>query len=297
MSQLVCQHLHVKDCLIKIGEHKRCPIIREKCHISRSSFSRLILQIHQFVLNHKINELSSLRADLMVHLPCLFHHKIIISRRNGISIRKYTLLIIKHQCIHTNPLRLRRIELFTQRYEFRTHLLAERCHLFFPIIRASLLHVPHRNKVGIAEVLPHLIADGNEFLPDLLQPLLIAVVKIRICPHSRTPYFSVLMFKILLYPIEIKRLPFKFDRRRCHDLLIFVCQLRLLLHQRNICLTEGLPVQFLLCKILFPVLFLDVIAKRTIHHCRIKCKKLRHHGRYGIVDIFVFLLIISIRRI
>ena len=139
----------------------------------------------------------------MVHLPCLFHHKIIISRRNGISIRKYTLLIVKHQCIHTDALCLRRIELFTQRYEFRTHLLAERCHLFFPIIRASLLHVPHRNKVGIAEVLPHLIADGNEFLPDLLQPLLIAVVKIRICPHCCTPHFSVLVLKIFLHAVQV----------------------------------------------------------------------------------------------
>ena len=76
------------------------------------------------------------------------------------------------------------------------------------------------------------------------------------------------MFKILLYAIQIQRLSIKRNLCCRHQLFILAAQLRLLLHQWDICLAKCLFIKFFSRKKLLSVLILFpdlLIAALRVH--------------------------------
>ena len=110
------------------------------------------------MLYHKVDELSCLRAHLVIHFRGFPHHKIIIAGRHCIAVRKDPFFIVKGQLLHAETLCLSLVKPFTDRHDHSADLFSERFHLFLSVIGASLLHIAHRNIIFIAQVAPHLIS-------------------------------------------------------------------------------------------------------------------------------------------
>ncbi len=238
MSQLMCQHLHVTDCLVEAGKYKRCAVPWQLRHIACGSLSSLVFQVHQLMPYHEVNKFPCLRAHFMVHFCRLAYHEIIIACRNGIAIRKNTFLVINGKIIHTKTLCLCLIQFLADWHNHCAHLFAERLDFLLAVIRAPLLHVAYRYIIFVPEIASHLVSDANQLIPDFLQARLMLVIKFRIGACRRFAHLSVLMLKVLLHAVQVQCFPIKSNLRSRHNFLVLIRKLCLLLHQRNIFLTE-----------------------------------------------------------
>ena len=224
VAKLVGQHLHIKDRVVEAGEDKGGLQAGQARHVTGGCLARLVLQIHQLMVDHEIDELAGLRADLVVHLLGSLHHEGIVTRGLGIAVREHHLLIVPHDVVDAEALCLRVIELLAQRHEEGAHLLAERCDLLFAVIRAALLEIADGDVVLIAEVLAHLVADADQLVPDLLQTRLVVLVEFGVGPDGSGAHGTVGVLEILLHAVEVQGLAVEGNFRSRHNLLIFVAR-------------------------------------------------------------------------
>ncbi len=150
-----------------------------------------------------------------------------------------------------------------QGHQDSAHLLPEGCNLLLTIVRASLLQIAHGNVVFVAEVLAHLIADADQFVPDFLQTRLVVLIKPGVCLDSGGTHGAVGMLKVFLHAVEIQCLAVEGNFSSRHDLLIFVGQAALLLTQGNVGFAVQLLLQIHRDKVLLAELQLDVRAEGT----------------------------------
>ena len=86
MAQFVRQHLHIENRVVEAGEHERRFQAGQTRHIAGGGLARLVLQIHQLVVDHEIDEFSRFRADLVVHLLRSLDHEGVVARRLGVAV-------------------------------------------------------------------------------------------------------------------------------------------------------------------------------------------------------------------
>ena len=288
MTELVCQHLHIKYRVIEAGEHKGRLEAGQARHIAGGRLARLVLQIHQLMVYHEVDELAGLGADLVVHLLRCFDHKCVVARGLGVAVGEHHLFVIPHHMVDAEALCLRVIELFAQRHQEFAHLLAEGCDLFFAVVGASLLKVADGDIVLIAEVFTHLVADADKLAPDLLQTRLVRFIEFRVCLDGSSTDRTVGMLEILLHAVEVQGLAVEVDLGGSHDLLILIGQACLLLAQRNVRLAEQLFLQIHGDKKLLAELALDVGTVRafgdSLAECDL-CAAERGHRVLKIIDL------------
>ena len=236
------QHLHIKDRVVEAGEYKRRFQARQTRHVARGGLARLVLQIHQLMVDHEVDKFAGFRADLVVHLLRGLDHERVVTRRLSVAIRKYHLFVVPHDVINAKALGLRVIELLAQRNKNGAYLLAERRDLFFAVIRASLLQITDRNVIFVAKIFAHLVADTNQLIPNLFQTRLIVLIKFGVCLDGSGAHRAVRVFKVFLHAVKVQLLAVKRNLCRGHDFLIFIGQAALLLAQRNV----GLAIQLFL---------------------------------------------------
>ena len=263
VAQLVGQHLHVEDRVVEAGEHEGRLQAGQAGHVARGRLARLVLQVHQLMVDHEVDKFAGLRTDLVVHLLRGPDHEGVIARRLGVAIREHHLLVVPHDMVDAKASGLRVIELLTQRHQNGAHLLAEGGHLLFAVVRAALLQIAHGDVVLIAQVFAHLVADADQLAPDLLQTRLVFLVEPGICLDGGGAHGAVGMLKVLLHAVEVQGLAVEGDLGRGHDLLILVGQAALLLAQGDVLLTEQFFLQIHGDKILLAELPLDVRAERA----------------------------------
>ncbi len=179
----------------------------------------------------------------MIHLLRGPDHEFVVARRLGVAVREDHFFVVPHDMVDAKALGLGVIELPAQGHKEGAHLLAEGSDLFFAVIRAPLLQIAHGDIVLIAEIFAHLIADADQFIPDLLQARLVILIKFRIRLDGGSAHGPVGMLKVFLHAVEVQRLAVEGDLRRGHDLLILIGQAALLLAQRDIFFTEQLFLQ------------------------------------------------------
>ena len=258
VAKLVGQHLHIKDRVVEAGEDKGSLQAGQARHVTGGCLARLVLQIHQLVVDHEINELAGLRADLVIHFLRSLDHESVIARGLGVSVREDHFLVVPHNMVDAEALGLRVIELLAQRDKEHAHLLAEGRDLLFAVVRAALLEIADGDVVLIAEVLAHLVTDADQLVPDL---------------------------KILLHAVEVQGLAVEGDLRRGHDLLILVGQAALLLAQRDVGLAEQLLLQIHGDKILLAEFLLNIRAERAGRDGLAQRDLLAAEGRQRVVKI------------
>ena len=285
VAKLVGQHLHIKDRVVEAGEDKGGLQAGQARHVTGGCLARLVLQIHQLMVDHEIDELAGLRADLVVHLLGSLHHEGIVARGLGVSVREDHFLIVPHDVVDAEALCLRVIELLAQRHEEGAHLLAEGCDLLFAVVRAALLEIADGDVVLIAEVLAHLVADADQLVPDLLQTRLVVLVEFGVGPDGSGAHGAVGVLKILLHAVEVQRLAVEGNFRSRHNLLIFVGQAALLLAQRDVGLAEQLLLQIHGDKILLAEFLLNVRAERAGRDGLAQRDLLAAEGRQRVVKI------------
>ena len=252
VAQFVRQHLHIENRVVEAGEHERR---------FQAGLARLVLQIHQLVVDHEIDEFSRFRADLVVHLLRSLDHEGVVARRLGVAVREHQLFVVAHDVVEAETLCLCVIKLLAQRDKECAHLLAEGSYLLFTVVCAALLQIADRDVVLVAEIFAHLIADFDQFVPNFLQTRLIGLIELGIRLDGGGTHRAVRMLKVFLHTVEVQRLAVERNFRRGHDLLIFVGQPAFLLAQRNVGLTEQLFLQIHGNKILLAELLLDIRAE------------------------------------
>ena len=178
----------------------------------------------------------------MVHFLGGFDHEGVVARRLGVAVREDHLLVVPHDMVDAETLCLRVIELLAQRHEERAHLLPEGRDFLFAVVRASLLQIAHGNVVFIAQIFAHLVADADEFAPDLLQTRLVVLVELGVRLDGGGTHPAVGMLEVFLHAVKVQILAVKRNLCRGHDFLIFIGQAALLLAQRNV----GLAIQLFL---------------------------------------------------
>ena len=258
MAQLVREHLHIKDRVVEAGEHEGRLQTRQARHVARGGLAGLVLQIHQLVVDHEVDEFAGLRADLVIHLLRGLDHEGIVARGLGIAVREDHLFIVAHDVVDAEAPGLRVIELLAQRHEDGAHLLAEGRDLLLAVVRAPLFEIADGDIVLVAEILAHLVADPDQLVPDLLQPRLVALVEVGVRLDGGGAHRAVGMLKVFLQAVEVQRLAVEGNLGRGHDLLILVGQTALLLAKRDVFLAVQLLLQIHGDEILLAVFLLDV---------------------------------------
>ena len=229
--------------MIEAGKDERRLQALKIGHIAGGCLAGLVLQIHQLMFDHEVDELPGFGADLMIHLLRRPDHKGIVSGRLGIAVRENHLFVTEADGVKSETLCLRLVELPAQRHQHRAYLLAESGNLFFTVVRASLLQIADRDVILIAEILTNLIADPDQLVPNFLQARLIVLIELGIRPDRRAAHLAVGILKILLHAVEVQDLAVKGNLRRGHDFLVFVGQAALALAQGDILLAEELLLQ------------------------------------------------------
>ncbi|CDC60767.1 unknown [Clostridium sp. CAG:448] len=247
--------------MVEAGEHEGRLQAGQARHVARGGLAGLVLQIHQLVVDHEVDEFAGLWADLVIHLLRGLDHERVVARRLGIAVGEYHLFVIPHDMIDPQALCLRVIKLGAQRHQKFAHLLAEGRNLLFTVIGAPLLQIAHGDVVFVAEILAHLIADADQLIPDLLQTRLVVLVEFCVCLYRGGAYRAVGMLEILLQAVEIERLAVKGNLGSRHDLLILVGQAAFLLAQGNVRFAVQLFLQIHGDKILLAELPLNVRAE------------------------------------
>ena len=237
------------------------------------------------MVDHEIDELARLRADLVVHLLGSLHHEGIVTRGLGVSVREDHFLVVPHNMVDAETLGLRVIELLAQRHEEGAHLLAEGCDLLFAVVRAALLEIADGDVVLIAEVFAHLVADADQLVPDLLQTRLVVLVEFGVGPDGSGAHGTVGVLEILLHAVEVQRLAVEGNFRSRHNLLIFVGQAALLLAQGDVRLAEHLLLQIHAHKILLAEFLLNIRAERAGRDGLAQRDLLAAEGRQRVVKI------------
>ena len=252
------QHLHVENRVVEAGEHEGRLQAGQARHVARGGLARFVLQVHQLVVDHEVNEFAGFRADLVIHFLGGFDHEGVVPRRLGIAVREDHLLVVPHDMVDAEALGLGVIELLAQRHEERAHLLPEGRDFLFAVVRASLLQIAHGNVVLVAQVPAHLVADADKLAPDLLQTRLVVLVELGVRLDGGGTHRAVGMLEILLDAVEVQGLAVEGNLGGGHDLLIFVGQAAFLLTQRDVGFTEQLLLQVHGDKVLLAEFPLDV---------------------------------------
>ena len=210
------------------------------------------------MVDHEVDEFAGFRADLVVHLLGGPDHKGVVARRLGVAVREDHLLVVPHDMVDAETLCLRVIELLAQRHEECAHLLPEGRDFLFAVVRASLLQIAHGNVVFIAQIFAHLVADVDEFAPDLLQTRLVVLVELGVRLDGGGTHRAVGMLEVFLDAVKIQGLAVKGNLGGGHDLLVLVGQAAFLLTQRDVGFTEQLLLQVHGDKVLLAEFPLDV---------------------------------------
>ncbi len=258
VTQLMGQNLHVEDRMVEAGEHEGRFQAGQARHVARGGLARLVLQIHQLVVDHEVDEFAGFRADFVIHFLGGSDHEGVVPRRLGVAVGEDHLLVVPHDMVDAEAFCLGVIELPAQGHEERAHLLPEGRDLLFTVVRASLLQIAHGNVVLVAEIFAHLVADADELAPDLLQTGLVVLVEFGVRLDGGGTHRAVGMLKVFLDAVEVQGLAVKGDLGGGHDLLVFVGQAALLLAQGDVGLAEQLLLQVHGDKILLAELPLDV---------------------------------------
>ena len=199
--------------------------------------------------------------------------------------------------VDAEALGLRVIELLAQRHEERAHLLPEGCDLFFAVVRAPLLQIAHGNVVLVAQVPAHLVADADEFAPDLLQTRLVVLVELGVRLDGGGTHPAVGMLEILLDAVEVQGLAVKGNFGGGHDLLVLVGQAALLLTQRDVGFTEQLLLQVHGDKVLLAEFPLDVCPEGAGRNGFAECHLVAAEGGQRVLQIIDLRLIKFIPRV
>ena len=210
------------------------------------------------MIDHEIDELRSFRAQFVIHLLSFRYHEIIVSDGMSVSVGEYFLFVDRIDLIITQTLSLSFVQFLTERHQNGPHLLSERSHFFLSVIGPSLVHISYGNIVLVAQVPSHLVSDLDEFIPDLFKSLFVTVIEIRVSLESGPSHLSVIVLKEFLEAVEVSLLSHEFHLALSHDGLILICELCLLLHQRDIGFAEGLLLKFHLHEVLFTQFLLYV---------------------------------------
>ena len=112
VAQLVREHLHIKDRVVKAGEHEGRLQTRQARHVACGGLAGLVLQIHQLVVDHEVDEFAGLRADLVIHLLRGLDHEGVVARRLGVAVREDHLFVVAHDVVDAEAPGLRVIELW-----------------------------------------------------------------------------------------------------------------------------------------------------------------------------------------
>ena len=156
--------------------------------------------------DHKVNKLCCFRAHVVIHLSGLFHHEGVISGGYSIAVGIKTLFIKGIECIDAQALCLCLVEFFAQRNDLFPHLTAEIRHLLHTVVRSALLQVAHRDIVFKAQIYTHLIAQGDELLPDLFHTGLVLLIEFRIGLPGGFPQGAVIIAEKLLDAEQVQHL-------------------------------------------------------------------------------------------
>ena len=101
MSGFMSKYTNVIGCSVHICKNKWHFIIRKESTISSSSFSFFVIKVHQFLINHKIHKLFSLRRKFLIHLLCIRYYPFRIAFWGRVSCMKLQIKIIIIHIIYT----------------------------------------------------------------------------------------------------------------------------------------------------------------------------------------------------
>ena len=182
----------------------------------------------------------------------------------GVAVGEDALLVPDHHMLKTETLGLIVIELAAKRHQLLAHLLAEGGDLLLTVVRAALLHIGQRDEVLIAEVAPHLVAHGDQLVPDCLHARLVGLVEVGIGLPRAAARFAVVVLEMLLDAVEVAGLAVKFNAARGHELLVFHDQLVFALGKGNVLLAEALLLQLDLREELAAEFLLQLLAEGRV---------------------------------